>query len=679
MKKFLPLILLIIIELVLFLTNYLPGTYLVGWDTVMPEFNPGLNLRRGLFSLWQEYRGLGVLDGMAHAATLPHTLLIGLLSVFLPQNLLRYVFIHLTHLAGGIGMYLLLMHLMSTFTFKLIHLKCKSIALAGALFYLFNFGIIQLYFAPFEGFAVHFAALPLLTLLTLRQLDSPSRKNGFLLFLTSFFLATQGFVPTVFTAYAILTAFLLLSHSITFRRSGKKNLRTVFLTALLIISAHAFWVVPYIYSAFHTPAVIANTKINQFSSEEIYFRNKAHGTLSSVFTFKGFMIDTLEIDTGTMEDVLIMQQWRNHYSTFFAKSLSLLFICIMLFGIISAIRNKERTLLPFGLSFITAFIFLANNTLPLEQFHTLIRAVFPLLGEAFRFPFTKFMTLFTFCFTLFLSYGLFALFTIPRLSKAGHPATHRKMIQTLMRISLPVIAIIGILFLSLPAFRGHFFSPYLRLKIPDDYFRVARYLQTPGNEGRIALLPAPSFWNWQYRTWGFRGSGFQWHAFEQPTMNRAFDPWSTYNEQFYNELSYSIRTADSTLLKQTLRKYDITHLLLDRYTLDPLTKKPINYAELEAFLISAGAAEKTAEFGNIAVYKTGITGSGISSIPEASVTGVSPQVAFTNTDPFLNDTTRYYTVDTVTPDISYPSPHFIPGNCNPMCSFQRSKRALRSF
>src|SRR3989338_4505961 len=100
-----------LVEVVVLYINYLPGTYLIGWDNTVPEFNLKLNLVRILNSVWQEYRGVGILDGMAHGANIMHWVYIALLSLVLPQNLVRYVFMGLAHVVGGIGMLFLLRYL----------------------------------------------------------------------------------------------------------------------------------------------------------------------------------------------------------------------------------------------------------------------------------------------------------------------------------------------------------------------------------------------------------------------------------------------------------------------------------------------------------------------------------------------------------------------------------------
>jgi len=65
---------LLILGLTLFIAfrNYTPGTWLLGWDNLVPELNLKLNITRSLSAVWQEYQGLGLLGGMAHAADLPN-------------------------------------------------------------------------------------------------------------------------------------------------------------------------------------------------------------------------------------------------------------------------------------------------------------------------------------------------------------------------------------------------------------------------------------------------------------------------------------------------------------------------------------------------------------------------------------------------------------------------------
>src|SRR3990167_7806427 len=107
-SRFWPVYLQLLIFICLFVTNYQSGTYLLGWDSTTPELNFELNFNRFIFSIWQEYRGLGTLDGMAHAANLVYWFWSFGLSMFLPINLIRFFSLLSLHLFLGIGLYLLL-------------------------------------------------------------------------------------------------------------------------------------------------------------------------------------------------------------------------------------------------------------------------------------------------------------------------------------------------------------------------------------------------------------------------------------------------------------------------------------------------------------------------------------------------------------------------------------------
>ena len=129
--------------------------------------------------------------------------------------------------------------------------------------------------------------------------------------------------------------------------------------------------------------------------------------------------------------------------------------------------------------------------------------------------------------------------------------------------------------ISYPAFLGSFISPYLKLEVPSDYFELFEYMEDKDANQRIALFPVQTFWNWQYKDWGHRGSGFIWHGLPQPIFERAFDPWSPYNEQFYNEISFAVNTQDEILFNQLIEKYDLSYIVLDQHILNSLSKKEI--------------------------------------------------------------------------------------------------------
>lgn len=208
------------------------------------------------------------------------------------------------------------------------------------------------------------------------------------------------------------------------------------------------------------------------------------------------------------------------------------------------------------------------------------------------------------------------------------------------------------MFLGLPAFMGNFTSPLLKLQIPNDYLQTFNYFQHQDENARIALLPAHTFWNWQYRTWGQRGSGFLWYGIPQSIMERAFDPWSNYNEQAFNELSYTINSQDKQAFLNVLVKYNMSYVLVDQYLLDTLTRQPVNYDSLNRFLSSCPFLQKKKEFGKIEIYYIKPADKWIYSLAQGSTAHVSPQFNYENVDLASNDSSNYI-YDTSLPDLGY--------------------------
>ncbi len=72
---------LVLITLSIARRNYTPGTFLSGWDTLHPEFNFGLYLKRVFWGVWREHQGIGAVASQAHAAELTRIPILFLLSL----------------------------------------------------------------------------------------------------------------------------------------------------------------------------------------------------------------------------------------------------------------------------------------------------------------------------------------------------------------------------------------------------------------------------------------------------------------------------------------------------------------------------------------------------------------------------------------------------------------------
>ncbi len=190
-----------LISLMLAVGNWSTGSWLVGWDALVPELNWGLSLKRSLSSVWQEYRGLGVYDGMAHAANLVHGLWAGALMAMTGVSKVRFWFHVLAHFFGGLGVYHLVKDLLNRGREK----SGKVVGLVAAGFYMLNIGTVQMFFTPLEVFSYHFAALPILSLWLIRYLKGGRSRDLAWFGVVSFFGFGSGLCT--YTVCGLFTKF----------------------------------------------------------------------------------------------------------------------------------------------------------------------------------------------------------------------------------------------------------------------------------------------------------------------------------------------------------------------------------------------------------------------------------------------------------------------------------------
>lgn len=580
--SFWPVFILLVFEILLFKANYIPGTWLIGWDSTQPELNLKLHLFRDLNAVWQEYRGLGLLDGMAHAANLVHLGYISLLSLFLPANLVRYVFVFLMHAVGGLGAYFLTRKLLNDAS----EFKKQILGFIASSFYLLNPGTIQMFYAPLELFVIHFGFLPWLILTAVNFLESGSKRSLFILFLVNLLAVSQAYVPTAFIVYAaslgiILTFFLI--------KSRFRKLKEVFMVVFIVFSTNAFWGLPYIYSAIKNAPVIANSKINLLSNPEIILRNRAFGDFKSVALLRGFSIDYQDWGEGESYGYQ-MGIWREHFGSPWVEKVGFVFFSLALLGILGGIIKKDWKILSFALILVLSFINLGSEIPYISPFRQFLIKNIPYYQDIFRFSFTKFVIVYALSISVLSAYATYLLTNFRR--------------GWVVAFVFVLLLGLGMLFVGKPAFEGKFFYDSLRTALPNEYFEFFRFFdKNPG--GRIALVPQPILWGWEYLKWGYRGSGFIWQGIGNPVLHRSFDPWSAENESYYQEFSRAYYLKDGEALEKIFEKYQIGWIVLDENIFLPGGRDESefilwfkNYAETSLHYRQGGS------FGSITIYKT---------------------------------------------------------------------------
>ncbi len=586
LKKNWPIVTYFTITLILFFINYKPGTFLTGWDNLHPEFNPLLNIKRSIFAVWQEYQGLGLLGGMGHASDLARQVFILLLTIVIPENQVRYILTFLTLFLGAFGTY----KLVSFITEK--EGEDKLLPFLAGLFYMLNLSTIQTYYVAFEAFTAHFAALPWLIYGSLMFFKKPSYRN-LSIFTGILFLSTpSAYIPTLYVVFLFAITILITTLVIVKAGSFKNAIKTY----LVIFTVNAFWLLPFTYFTLTTSSVNLSSKINLMATPNIYARNREFGEPLKVLSLQGFLLNTIEPNLkGQMNYVAPV--WREHLNKGEVNVAIYITIGLILLGIFSSIKNgknffmsseKSKNYYPlaFTLVFIFAFTLLATESFPFSFINATLRNSFPILNQAFRFPFTKLSILASLTYSIFFAYGI--TFLIKKFDR-------KKLIITAVFLLITVI--------TAPLFRGQMFYERGRIDIPKKYFDLFKYLKTQDKNTRIANLPQQTFWGWEYFDWGYGGSGFMWYSIPQTVLDRAFDVWSKESENYYYELTNAIYSKNAEQLENVLNKYQINFVIIDKSIISSFAPKSLFIDETHGILTHIGGVKKIAEFENLELYK----------------------------------------------------------------------------
>jgi len=529
LKKHKSEILLFFFFCLLFWTNYTPEKFLLGWDSLQTELNPTLGIRRAFFSVWQEYQSFGLVAGMGHAADLLRAILIWIFSFFLPQSAIRYAFHMLMVFSAGIGM----LNLLKESGFNK---ERKPFALLGAFFYILNFAVIQMMFLPFESFSVFFAMLPWEIWAFLKVLEKYKSAKNWLIFIIVNILATpQAVSQQLFVVYILILGFLTLG--ILFKERSLNLLKSIIFAFVSIAIINSFWLLPQIYFLKTSSQVVWDAKINQLSTEEVFYSNQEKGNLKDFFAFNGFFYDRQNINHEPL-----FKSWKKHRESLLVQYIIYAITLISFLGLIQ--RTKYR--ISFIFIYLLAATFLLINTPPFGNLNQILREN-ALINQIFRSPFTKFSIPYALVASYFFTAGSYFIYTKINAGKN----------------IIPLLFLGLILYQSFPAF-GNYISQDMKLHLPEDYFKTIEYFKGIDKNKHIALLPEYTFWGWLHTKWSYDGSGFLWYGIEQPIVSRNFDMWSNQSESYFWEVKNALESENLELFEKVLEKYSIDYLIFDQ-------------------------------------------------------------------------------------------------------------------
>ncbi|NDB84652.1 MAG: hypothetical protein EB127_18405, partial [Alphaproteobacteria bacterium] len=557
----LPYLLLTVVELILFSANFKPGTHLVGWDNLFPEFDFQLNLHRDLHAVWQAYRSLGVIDNMAHASNVILDIMRWLISFFVSTEANRWVYMSCTHLVGGWGMY----HLM----YRRILAESSNIherhtpkttyifaSLCSAFLYQYGLGVIQQYFLPLEVFVHHFAALPWLVYYVLLAFEHGGRKEYFKLALVSLVATPQAHVPTVFIVWGMAFSVLLLNQLLTIQGNKPLAITRILITIVLLFGTNAFWFLPFAYSTITHANIVAASKASQMASNDLFYRNVKYGDLENILQMKGNLLDYGHLNYKTNINHYMFHPWLDHMNMWYGQVAIWFLMISSLFGLFVLLFKKDfKNSRVFAYLLIFTILMLGANIPLISNVQTTLRDHVSLFATVFRAVFTKFSILLNFTYGICFGVGIVY---VQNFLQQIFPHKRRLTLHLYF-----AIVSLSLIVYSLPAFQGAFYYENLGVKIPPQYFSLMKYLKSQDPSKRVLLLPAPWYWQWWQPSWGTINSGFIWHGISQPITELAFTPWSDKNENLYWEFDQAINSNDHHSFEKLLLKYNIGFVMYD--------------------------------------------------------------------------------------------------------------------
>ena len=621
-----PIFALLIISFVLCFRNYVPGTFLSGWDTLHPEFNFGLAFQRMFFGVFRTEQGLGAVAGHSHMADLPRVIFLYISHFVLPLNFLRYFYIFTCIVIGPLGMYFFLQkHIV----------KQKTASFLGALFYLLNLGTMQTFNVPFEMFTTLFATLPFLFYFSSSFITQKEHRvrNLFLFAVLSLLSSPMAYAATlwyVFFACFLIYLFLL---SIVHFKENRNSFKSFAILIIVFVTINLFWLVPNIYFVLNHGNEVAHANINRLFSDQAFLRNKEFGNISDILLLKSFYFDW-NIYAGNNAFTDLLSPFINYLKNPLVLLVSYVFGISFIAGAVFFAKKEKLKSLPFFGVLLFALLFLVNDNFPFAPVFNFFQAHIPFFKEALRFPDDKILNVYVFLVSIFFAYCSY--FIIEKIKKINIK------LETLFGIIVTIL----IIFYALPSFNGNFINSYMKVQIPNQYFQLFSYLNTQNENLRIANLPIHSPWGWVYYNWygnnksSYQGAGFLYFGIKQPLLDRDFDRWSPYNESYYREMSYAIYKQDANLLSNVVKKYKIGFVFIDKSVIDPPNpNSTLYFNESKSLLEKTGLIEYEKDFGNIELFKIKGSFSSVSSVN--SNINVNPTTTTTYED-FAYDTYKNY-------------------------------------
>lgn len=570
---------LVTISLFLCFKNYSPGTYLLGWDSLHPEFNFPEAFRRVWEGVWRAEQGVGAIAAHSHMADLPRVIFLWLESFILPASFLRYSYIFLCLIIGPLGIY---------FFLKYVFQKEKEsawthpAAFLGALFYLLNLGTLQNFYVPFEMFPAAFAFTPWLFFAGLKFLREGGKKN--LIFFAVIVILSSPMAYAAALWYATIAGLLIfLTSYVLFSPAKKVKIKRLLGLGVVALFLNLYWILPNIYSITNQSGIISNAAVNRLFSQEAFLRNRNYGDFKDILLQKNFLFDWRNFDFVKNQFGDLLRIWTLHLQNPNVIYIGYILVGIAIAGLAMGLIKKEKVSLAFFPTLVFVLFFLININPPTGGIYAYFYDHFGLFREGLRMPFTKFSILYELSASFYFGYFAFVILIA------------RPRFLTFIKYIFLGTAVAGLIYFMLPAFNSWLIGPNVRKSLPDEYLQAFNWFNNR-SDGRTALMPMNTRYGWDYRSWGYEGSGFLTYGIAGPLLYRDFDRWSKYNQDFFQEASFALYN-DQASFENILKKFQVKYILMDESVINPGGIPDI-------ILNSSNHIKEVQKFGFLTIYET---------------------------------------------------------------------------
>jgi hypothetical protein len=567
--------------------NFKPGYFILGNDNYSPELNPQMSFERYLnIPAWREYRVLGVPSDSEQADIVRSGIYI-ILGYIFPKWLLSQAYVLLSFGAAAIGTAFLAEKI-----FKPQNKAQKQIIyLVSGLIYITSLITSWMFYSPLVIFLNGYAFLPVLLWRLSEVFEKPGPRNFLWLFITVILLQTSAMVPTTF----IVQTGVVLIFLILFLLQNKFNhsaVKTFFLSIIIIFITQLFWMMPFIQYVKTNSVALQESYINRVLTPQLLENEITYNHPLSVLRFYFSWMD-IRNDDGTLQF-----PFRAWYISWPVKIISLLPVFYALAGVYFLVRRKKYHLLIIPVVSIFGWILLIGENPPFGFIFRFLQANIPLFKQVLRWQSSKLFPLLTIPFALLGGYGVSTL--------VGKLLSKDNIKQLFGYPILGLIVIIQCLFVY-QFFTGHLINHENYIKIPQEYYDLANYLQNHDSKGRIYVAPETNTLYFRNYSWGFFGSSILNYIIPNPIIETALTTGSTESESAQQIIERLYNTGDREGFVAALSRYKTPYVLVDRSATRLHNGYVYNWDTFQTVIENNPSLPLVWQEGNISLYQIAIS------------------------------------------------------------------------